>query len=268
MSAGERKDMKGLKLALGLAVVATAAAGNAHAALLGVTQSFPDVTLAASPYIIYNHTGVNGTTGQLLVVTGAATLTASTGGANFTQAYLGTGHTTDALVLTIDVNNSTGAFVSGNVGIGFGINTTAARFAWQGNVTSFGFAGPNGTGTIFDAKWTMTSDQYQNIPSNMSQFVNGYLTGRSGGLDLTSTAAWNTSAINFGTDWVYGANAAGNPSTISPYTSGLHSPVLTNSTIMSDVWVTPTTVPLPAAVWMLVSGLGLLAPMTRRKNPG
>lgn len=38
--------------ALGAIVFASLAAGNAEAALIGVTQRFPDITLTASPYLI------------------------------------------------------------------------------------------------------------------------------------------------------------------------------------------------------------------------
>jgi len=258
--------MKRSQLALGAAVLATVAAGNAHAALIGVTQTFPDVTLTASPYLIYDHNGVNSSTGRLTVVTGAAQLAegAAAGGSTVTQSYFGAGDSIPDFVFNIDVNNTTGAFIGGTVSIGFGNAPSSARFLWQGTVTDFGFISPGGSGNIFDATWNVSDDQYQNMPVGLSQFVNGYLTGGLGGLKISSSAAWGTAA-NFGTDWIYGAGATTNPY-LTAYTGGLTSPLRTNSTILADVFAAPAPVPLPAAVWLLVSGFGLIAPLVRRKS--
>jgi hypothetical protein len=259
--------MKWLQLApiaLALTIIGTQ---DARAELLGVTQTFPDVTLTTSPYLIYDHNGVNASTGRLVIVTGSATLAegpSGSGNTSVVQSYLGAGDSIPDLVLTLDVNNVTGALLGGSVSIGFGNATGAPRFSWQGAVTNFGFAAPGSTGNIFDATWTMTSDEYQNMPAGLSQFVNGYLTGGSGGIKINSVAAWGAAA-NFGNDWVFGANAGsgtnGNPF-LAAFTGGLTNPLRVNTTIQADVFASP--VPVPAAVWLFVSALGLLTPMARR----
>lgn len=255
--------MKHAFLALGAPVFLGLAAGNAHAALLGVTQTFPDVTLTAGPYLIYDHNGVNATTGRLTVVSGGVQLAegAAAGGSTVTQSYFGTGDSVPNVIFNIDVNNTTGAFAGGSLSIGFGNATGAPRWSWQGVLTNFGSIGAPGSGTIFDATWTMSADQYQNMPATMAQFVNGALVGATGGLKINSSAAWGSTA-NFGTDWIYGSSP--NSPTIALYTAGLSSPLYTSSTVLVDVFTTP--VPLPAAAWLFISGLGLLAPIVRRRG--
>jgi hypothetical protein len=246
----------------GSLLAALGLAGTAHASLIGVTTGFPDTTLQANPTIIYNHVGGGTGVGQLTVITTASTLTAASGGPTATQNYAGDTPPED-LMLTIDVNNSTGAFVSGTVSVALGDTTTAARWSWAGNVTQFGFVDPtkSSSGTIFDARWHMTADTYQNMPANMAQFVNNYLAGQNGALDLLSSTAWGTasaSKTNFGNDWIYGATPGSVPSV---FTTGMVNPILVTSTVSSDIWIAP--VPLPAAVWLLLSGLGVVLPGMR-----
>jgi hypothetical protein len=265
--------MKSFLFALGALFVALLA-GSAQAALLGVTQTFPDIN-TTSTYLIYDHDGVNSTTGLLRVVAATSVLNegAATGGSTQSQAYLSAGDTTPDVVLSIQVRNGTGGFsagtlVGGSVSVGFGNAIASPRFSWTGNITALGSTG--GPGTIFDALWTVgtgaSGDHYQNMPASMGQFVDGFLAGGSGGIKLTSSAAFGGSA-NFGNDWIYGTSPQN--STLAPYRVGMvANPVLTVSTITADVFAEPPAaiVPLPPALWLLGSGLLVLAPIARRKR--
>lgn len=239
-------------------ILAAGIASSAQASLIGVTQTDPRVALS-TPYLIYDHDGVNASTGLLRVMANTSNLVE--GASNQLQSYLGAGDSIPNLMLTIQVDNTSGAFAGGAVSIGFGNSTAAPRFSWQGTITNFGFQ--SGSSTIFDATWTMSGDQYQNMPPAMSQFVDGYLTGGSGGLKISSSAAWGGDA-NFGNDWVFATNP--NSSSIDGFTGGLTTPLRTPSNIGVDVFVSP--VPLPAAVWMLIGGLGVLLPLARRRRNG
>ena len=251
-------QMKRFQLAAGVVAMAMGAAGSAHAALLGVVQTFPDITFTSSPYLIYDHNGANATTGRLRIVTGSTTLNegAAAGGTTLTQSYYALGDSIPDLMLTIDVNNSTGAFVNGSVSIGFG-NTQ--KFSWTGAVTNFGFLS---NGASFDATWNVGSDQYVNMPATLSQFVNGYLTGGTGGIKIANSNGVGGANI-WAADWIRGTAATTNPN-LTNFTGGLTTPNKTNSTVSVDVFATP--VPLPGAVWLLGSGLAVFAPIVRRRN--
>ncbi len=259
--------MKIFRLALGMSAIAAFSAGNAEAALLNVVQSFPDVTLN-TPWLVYDHNAVNTTTGRLMLIAGGSTLNEqpSLGGTSQTQSYFAAGDSKSDLMLSFDINNTTGALVGGNVSISFGNNTTTPRFSWTGTVTEFGFnesLGING-GRIFDAKWVMSGDLYQNIPANMSQFVNSYLTGLNGGIIISTSNNSFVGTASFLNDWVFGSSATTATlatSVISNYVSGLDANVIKlNSTITADAFV-----PVPAAAWLMSSALLCFVPAIRKK---
>ncbi|GEM_PF-2444720 len=296
---------------LGLAVC-LGISGGAHAALLGVTQTFPDVTLNNS-YLIYDNNGVNSTTGLLRLVSFSSTLNEGTAAGNSTLTQLYTGgltpaDTTPDLMLSIAINRATGAWVSNStynkVSIGFGNSVvpngagTTPGFKWTGNVTAFGWqenltSTPNNEyGTHFDAKWTMTGDDYEDMPANMSQFVDNVLTtamaSYSGGIKISNSAGFafdkngdgdsldaNEQVAHprgFQRDWVFGASAT-TPAVqalLASFTSGLSATTCTsntatncknfvNSAVLADAFV-----PVPPALWLWAGALATLVPSARR----
>jgi hypothetical protein len=265
-------EQQRISLALCALAAALLAPSAAQAALVGVTQTFPDISLTGA-YLAYDNNAVNSTTGLLRVVASAATLNegAAAGGSTQIQSYLSSGDTVPDVMLSFQVRNGTGGFTAGSlaggtVSITMGNTTTAPRYSWTGTVNSFGFAA--GAGTIFDATWSVTNDQYQSMPAGLSQFVNGFLTGGTGALKLTSSAAWGTTT-NFGNDWIYGTNPSSNAN-LAGFRTGMTGQTETNSSVTADVWATaaPATVPLPAGVWLFGSGLLALSPALRRRIRG
>lgn len=252
--------MKYLKFSSFIAIMATSALGTLHAAPVNppVVQSFPDITLGASS-VTYDANGVDANTGLLTVTSSSATLQegAAAGGSSDTQSYLGdidgiAGGAIDTakdLTLTFHVRNGLGGFtagdfVGGSVTIGFGLpfivpSVVQPQYSWHGTVTDFGFedTGANAW-KYFDAAWTVTSDTYVNMPAGMEQFVNGYLTGGSGGIKINLTSA--VTASQFSTDW--------------SRTSG----------VAVDVFASP--VPEVDSVWLLAAGLAVLVPVARRRK--
>ncbi len=194
-----RMKTKQLRL-IGLAV-SLGIAGNAHAALLGDLQRYPDVTLG-NTYLIYDHdalktynngscnssTTANGCIGQLTLVSFSSTLNSGAYPApTVTQLYAGGGgsDTTPDKMMTIGIQSSG---LSGNIGkwasstnanankvtITNGTTPTDVdKFSWGGKVNNFGYLD---NGKSFDGRWTFTSDTYTNMPANMSQFIDSVLT--------------------------------------------------------------------------------------------
>ena len=261
--------MKTLSRLSSVAVLALSSmAVPSHAQLIGVVQNFPDTTATASPYIFFDHDAINSTTGLLRLVSGAAQLAegAATGGSTTTQSYFGTGDSIPDVLLSMQIRNGTGGFtagelVSGTVSIGFGNSTTAPRWKWDGVISQLGFV--SGTGTFMDAIWTVTGDQYQNMPANMDQFLNSSITGRPGGIKITTSANWGTTA-NFTNDWVFGSNPASNTN-LNTFRVGMTSPLQIDSTITTDFFVT-TPIPEPATNALMLMALAVIAPLAWKRK--
>jgi hypothetical protein len=253
-------------------LLAAVAVLPANAALIGVTKSFSDVSLSAST-LIYDANGIDANTGLLRVVSTASTLNASALAASTAQSYLGAGDSVADVMLSFAINNTTGALVANStfnkVSIGFGnfavANPANFGFSWQGNIFAFG---ANATGTAFDARWSMTTDQYQNLGLGLTGaaglFANGALAGMPGGMIITNTIAIGGANI-WAFDWVRG-QFAGTSGTayavqIAPYTTAL----LTTADRLSSTVVADIFVPLPAAAWFMFSGLIALVPAVRRR---
>lgn len=253
-----------------VAAIAGLAAGAADAALVGVVQTYPDVTLNTN-YIIYDHNGVDSDTGLFRVVSMGSTLStvansAANPGSTATQLYAGTGDSLADVMLSVQINNLTGAFEGGTVSIGFGNNTTNPRFSWQGTISEFGYLD---NGTQFDARWTLTSDLYQNLPANayFADYVDGRFSGALGGIKINNSAGFGTYswATALGKDWVYGTGvtSSSTPANIAPFVTGLDAAnqrIQMASAVQVDAFV-----PIPGALWLMMGGLGIIAPFARRK---
>lgn len=312
----------GLTVLLGIA-------GNANAALLGVTQTYPDITLG-NTYLIYDHdalktynngacsssTATNACIGQLTLVSFSSTLNSGVYPApTATQLYAQTGgpDTTPDKMMTIAIKSSgptstLGTWTSSsNAGANkvtiaqgpssFNVDT----FSWMGNVGNFGFLADNSStstyyelGTHFDGLWNFTSDTYNNMAPNMSQFVSGMLTTAmntpnpdyKGGFKISNSAGFTqngnpstTASSNkvslanaLKRDWVFGsgANTAAVQALLTPYLTGLSttncsSNTSTNcakylhSTVLADVFV-----PIPPAFWLWAGALTSILPSFRR----
>lgn len=260
--AARNAQLSTLAIALGLFGAIAAPAAQATNTLLNVTQTFPDVTLS-TPSLIYDNTGGASGTGVLKIVSVASVLNegAAASDSTDTQSYFGAGDNVADLILTINVTG-TGSFVSGTVDIHYGNSTTEPRWDWSGTVTGFGFNDGAASGRIMDATWTVTSDDYLNMPSTLSQFVNGYMTGGAGGIIITSSKGFNDGE-SFASDWVLANNATA--ASITSFTSGLTSPTLVSASTMTvDVFATP--VPEASTYGMMLAGLAMLAPLARRKR--
>lgn len=277
----------------GLALLA-GSAGVAEANLIGVTLEYPAVRLN-NTYLIYDNNGINRYTGLLKVVSFGSTLDEGPGygGSTQFQSYAGGSDTTPELMLTFAINRYSGALVNSNdpsinkVSIGFGnaINTNTPRFNWQGDINGFGWqeniggnSSPYEYGTKFDGTWQMTQDSYQNLPADMSQFVDGVLTagmtGYNGGIKISNSAGFGNvpQGYAFQRDWVFGigANQSSVQSLLSPFLSGLSSSSCRRNTstkcvsyvhslVSADVFV-----PIPPAVWLWGGALATLLPSVRR----
>ncbi|MGB0126516.1 MAG: hypothetical protein WBP72_02675, partial [Rhodocyclaceae bacterium] len=212
--------MKLVRFAAVAAALTAVGAGSAQAALLGVVQTYPDVTLNQN-WIVYDHNGVDADSGLFRVVSLGSTLNKGSGGPTQGQSYAGTGDSTADVMFSVQLNNITGAFEGGTVSVGFGNNASAAGFSWQGTITGFGFLD---NGRSFDATWTLNSDQYRNMPAAFSNFTNGAYSGAPGGMKITNTGgfgAGNSWSGVLGRDWVFGTGVQTSTAQITPFLAGL-----------------------------------------------
>ena len=304
-------------------------ASHADAALLGTMQTYPDITLG-NTYLIYDHdalktyssgacnssTASNACIGQLTLVSFSSTLNSGAYPApTATQLYAQTGgpDTTPDKMMTIAIKSSgptstLGTWTSSSNASANKVTITQGSasynvdtFSWLGDVANVGYLADNTStsayyelGTQFDGLWNFTSDTYNNMAPNMSQFVSGMLTNAmnapnpdyKGGFKISNSAGFtqdgnaaNVTSSNkvslanaLRRDWVFGtgANTAAVQALLTPYLSGLSatncsSNTSTNcvkylhSTVLADVFV-----PIPPAFWLWAGALASILPSVKR----
>ncbi len=267
--------------------------------LIGVTQAYPDITLN-NTYLIYDHNGIDTNTGILKVVAFGATLNEgpASGNSTLTQTYTGDNDSTPDLMINLAIDRFSGNWVNlvapniNRVSIGFG-NTVipdgtanTPGFEWKGHITDFGWKEDiletpiNEYGTFFDLSWKIYSDNYEDMPAALNQFVDGVLTQAMthdfGGIILSNSKGFGALShpAPFQKDWVFGTHAdmTAVQNLLSPFLSGLSSQTCNtavtsncvsyiHSTVTADVFV-----PIPAAFWLWAGALCSIIPSLRRIN--
>lgn len=284
-------NMKKSALVFSLAV---ASMGAAQAALIGAAGFKPlesvsfDTKLNVAA-LVYDHNFYSATEGRLVMLAGSSTLSGAgvpTGGAQPGQSYLGGGDTLRDLVLSVKINNATGAFISGSVAIPLS-NDAGPNDSWtfSGTLTNFGY-----NNSQLDASWDVDAYDFSDVAADPTLIAPGIsrkcskpsgsgLCGwdapgdvRQGGLVIIADPALPqaSGAINFGVDWVItlGATsaAAGVVPQLGSFASGLTTASYVSKTVQADIWMTP--VPEPKHYALLAAGLLTLGLAKRRSNRG
>jgi len=293
------KQKKKLLYLTGLAVF-LGTVQTAKADLIGLTMQFPVIDLNNS-YLIYDHNGVNNSTGLLKVVSFGSTLVDGpgiTGGNSLSQVYTDNSESTPDVMLTIAINKSNGAWSNSTangankVTIGFGNSVienapaTTPGFSWAGDITGFGWQenigrknkAPYEYGTSFDATWKFTNDDYEDMPAGMGEFVDGILTNAmtayDGGIKISNSAGFGNvpHPKAFQRDWVFGtsANTNGIKDLLDPYLGDLSTSTCkkrdsTNCmTYVNSTVFADVFVPIPPALFLWAGALATLLPSLRR----
>lgn len=293
--------LRNLLAALAVAAVGAIACLPAHAALVQTftpsTGTAFDTTLQGSGNVlIYDANYYSATEGRLVVLTNGSTLAGpgvpgSNGiaGSAPGQNYLGGPGGADTLrdvVITMRINNATGALISGTVNVPVDVNAAAANttsggvvandsWSYSGFITNFGVAANDGGGAnTFDARWFATAYDFSDVVANPSLSVPGapqactnaagqcgygYLRiGTSGVPFLGGTGT----GVNFGIDWVRGIGAPN--AQLGTYDDNIAASAFVANPVLSDVFLTP--VPIPAALVLFAGGLAGLLPIARRRR--
>lgn len=200
------------------------------------------------------------------------------------QSYLGA---TDQLrdeMLTLRINNTNGALVSGTVSVKPS-NDGLANDSWQfvGTVTAFGFADNSGATTnTFDARFQVNSYNLSDVVQGLvgtptSLHPNapticavtdpfcgfGYLRFGTSGIAFTGGVG---TGVNFGVDWVRGASVITGTTPnaqLGTFDDGIAAAAYVNNAVTTDIFMT---VPVPGAFALFAAGLLGLGPLARRRQ--
>jgi hypothetical protein len=285
----EKQMLKFKRILAGAAmgVVGLAAMAPVHAALLQSTTpsvtTWLDTTLSGVA-LIYDANFYSATDGRLVIVASGNTLQGPgvPTGTPPGQIYLGAGDQLRDEMLSLRINNSSGALVSGTVSVKPS-NDGVANDSWQfvGNVTAFGFAdNSGGTTNTFDARFRVNSYNLSDVAQGLvgpgsinpnaplicavtDPFCGyGYLRFGTSGIAFTGGVG---TGVNFAVDWVRGAGViSGNTpnAQLGTFDDGIATAAYLNNAVTSDIFMT---VPVPGAFALFAAGLVGLGPMVRRR---
>lgn len=283
----------GFSLAVALSVGAWV---PAQAALVGTAVPSSSVAFDSqltSPSLIYDANFYSATEGRLVLLASGSSLKGpgvpgSNGiaGSAPSQTYLGSGDALKDLVLSIRINNVTGALVSGSVFIPRDNNSastntsTGDSWTYSGSITRFGSTGTAGAtvalnSNTFDAYYTVDSYDFSDVAANPALVgapttctstpsvscggaVESYLRFGTGAIAL------NGDSVAFGSDFVRGAGVSTANTSLGAYINGINAAAFNTSAVSTDVTLTP--IPVPAAFGLMAFGLSALAPALRRRR--
>lgn len=271
------------------AAVATVA--PARAAL--VESTTPSTSVAfdsqlSTPALIYDANFYSATEGRMvLLATGASLRGPGVQGSNGIlgtppgQSYLNATDQLRDLVVSIRIDNRTGALISGTVNVPRDASEPSATldsWSYSGYITAFGFAERNGTATTntFDVRWFADAYDFTDVAANPSLGVPGSPASCSAGAggcgygylrigaDAVPFYGGAGSGINFATDWVRGSGLSGPNAQLGAFDDNIAAGAFSANGVTADVFLTP--VPVPGAALLLAGGLVGLLPFTRRRQ--
>lgn len=179
-----------------------------------------------------------------------------------------------ASAATINFNNASGSYSSG--GVTATVTATGGALYYSSANTAIGVGsgtidGPLGVGA-FGAATTaeslkVTFSQAVTLNSiSFAQWSNSIITGVTDSVTMTYTGGSKTLANSGSTVGVFSPNVTLTSFTLTPNQGGFINPTQSTSTFLKSIIVTPSAVPVPAAAWLMGSGLVGLAGLGRRRK--
>ena len=250
------------------------------------TTTWLDTTLSSGAAMIYDANFYSATEGRLVILASGNTLLGPGVPATApAQIYLGGTDTVRDPMITMRIQNTTGALVSGTVSV-TPSNDGGPNDSWSflGTITQFGFSERNGAATngTFDARFKVDSYDLSDVaqglvggasslhpnaptvcPATQPFCGFGYLRI---GWDGVPFLGGSGSAVNFATDWVRGTgviNGTTPNAQLGTFDDGIALTAYSNTGVTTDIFMT---VPVPGAFALFAAGLLGLGPLARRRQ--